>query len=160
MRKLLWVMCGIVVIVGVACRARIELNAERAALLSADREFARHTLERGVDGWVSSFADNGVMFRPGEVVRGHDSIRAFMGPAFADETYSLEWEPRWAEASMAGDLGYTVGRYESRSEDAEGNPAIRTGWHLTIWRKQSDGQWKVELDIGSPDDPPQPTSGN
>jgi ketosteroid isomerase-like protein len=30
-----------------------------------------------------------------------------------------------------------------------GNPVTVTGRFITIWRKQADGSWKVELDAGA-----------
>jgi ketosteroid isomerase-like protein len=49
-----------------------------------------------------------------------------------------------------GDLGYTSGPCEFTSKDTQGNVVSQRGSFVTIWRKQPDGIWKVELDIGVP----------
>lgn len=130
-----------------ACEASITPDAAREELMSADRAFAAATAERGADGWVEYFAPNGRMLGGGGIISGTDSIRATMTPAFADTSFSLTWEPRFAEASEDADLGYTVGRWERR----HAGEVTGTGWYLTVWRRQEDGTWKAEMDLGNED---------
>jgi len=120
-------------------------------LLDADRAFARAVATGRLDAWVGFFADSGTQFRAGRPVVGRAAVREFMAPAFADTTWQLTWEPHRAEIATSGDLGYTIGRYESRHRDANGAEVVRTGSYVTIWRRQPDGQWKVAVDIGNPD---------
>jgi ketosteroid isomerase-like protein len=137
-----------------ACTPRIDNALEVEALIQADLDFARATADRGVDGWVDAFADEAVMFRSGGLVVGVDSIRHLMAPAFADSTFRLMWEPVEAHVATAGDLGYTIGRYERMRALTDGTSDVATGSYVTIWRKQADGAWKAVLDIGTPDVPP------
>ena len=129
--------------------------ANPTVLMEADRAFARATAERGTDGWVSHFAETGTMFRDGEIVRGNEAIRALMGPAFATEGSGIAWEPTEADIAKSGDLGYTIGRFESTAVGPDGQQSRRTGTYVTIWKKQADGTWKVAVDIGS-NNVPQP----
>lgn len=124
-------------------------------LMEADRAFAQATAERGVDGWISYFAEAGTMFRDGEIVRGPDAIHTLMEPAFATEGSGLVWEPSEADIAASGDLGYTMGRFESTFVGPDGQQGTRTGTYVTIWKKQADGTWKVAVDIGS-NNVPQP----
>ncbi|MGH7539727.1 MAG: DUF4440 domain-containing protein [Gemmatimonadota bacterium] len=79
-----------------------------------------------------------------------------MEPAFAEPGYRLDWEPARAELAASGELGYTIGSYQ-RTHVVEGDTIIGTGTYLTVWRRQPDGAWRVELDLGVPDpDPPRP----
>jgi uncharacterized protein (TIGR02246 family) len=130
---------------------RVDATAE---LLQADRDFARATAENGVEGWVAWFAQDGAMVgRGGEPVRGRHAIRELMAPFFGTPGNALDWEPREARASERADLGYTLGRYESRAAGPDGEVRISRGTYLSVWRRQGDGTWKVELDMGSPDPP-------
>ncbi|MBI4420961.1 MAG: DUF4440 domain-containing protein, partial [Gemmatimonadetes bacterium] len=56
-----------------------------------------------------------------------------------------------ADVAASGDLGYTVGLFQSRRLDAAGKPVVGTGKYVTIWRKQADGSWKAMLDLGVAD---------
>lgn len=137
----------------------IDLVAETEAVMAADRAFNDDTAENGVDGWVRWFAEDGVMVIPGREVRGHDEIRRVMTPGLA-EGRTLTWDPTRGHVAASADLGYTVGRYESRAPGPEGEVAVSTGTYVTIWKKDATGGWKVALDVGAPDPPAAPTGGS
>ncbi len=120
-------------------------------LMEADRAFARATAERRAAGWVSFFADDGAQLVPGSEVRGQDAIRELMGPAFADTSFTLSWEPTRADIAASGDVGYTIGRYVSRRTGPDGILVESTGAYVTMWRRNPEGVWKVVLDSGVPD---------
>lgn len=133
--------------------AELERAVDSSEILAADRAFAQATAEYGAEGWVSYFAADGIMVSGQTVVAGHDSIRALMTRVFADPMYSLEWEPQRAEVAISNDLGYTWGTYERRRTEDDGTAVSETGSYLSVWRRGEGGEWKVALDIGSPDDP-------
>jgi ketosteroid isomerase-like protein len=68
---------------------------------------------------------------------------------FADTSFHLTWDPTFAAVSSSGDLGYTVGTRES-SRRVGAEQVVDRGTYLTVWRRQEDGSWKVEADIGNP----------
>lgn len=116
----------------------------------ADRDFDKDVAAKGIDAWVSYFAEEGKMFRAnGEIVQGKAAIREFMAPVFAKPGFSLRWEPIFADVAKSGELGYTYGTYTSRHTDQDGKKVTSTGKYVTIWKKQSDGTWKAVLDIGT-----------
>ena len=119
-------------------------------LLKADRAFARETAVKRLEGWMAYMADDAVLFSDKPVV-GADAIRAFYQPAFSDPAFRLSWQPTRAEMFRSGDTGYTTGRYELHAKDGKGNQVVRHGSYLTVWKKQSDGTWKVIADGGAPD---------
>lgn len=123
----------------------------RTALLERDRAFNRETAERGVEAWVSFFAEDGAMIQAGVgEIRGHDAIREAMVGVLGEEGTVLVWEPLRAEVAASGELGYTVGRYEYSAPGPEDEPLMQQGLYVTIWQKDAAGQWKVALDIGNP----------
>jgi ketosteroid isomerase-like protein len=136
----------------VACAGRPDAAAARAALMAADRAFAEASARRGAEGWTSYFEADARQFHTRGVSIGTDSIRAVMTRAFADTTRRLLWEPVRAVVAASGDLGYTIGRWESRALGKDGTwTAAGTGNYVTIWRRQGDGSWKVSVDIGNAD---------
>ena len=128
-----------------------------AQLLEADRAFAADAAESGVDGWVRWFAPHGAQLIEGGEVRGLEAIRELMTPAFADPSFSLSWEPTYAEIAASGDLGYTLGRYVRRGSDGKGGSLEATGQYFTVWKRGADGEWRVAVDGGVPD--PEPDGG-
>ena len=120
----------------------------KVLLFDLEARFARDVLARGGAGFASWFADDGVALgngQPPSIGRVAIAKSANWDP----KVYQLTWTPTDAQIGPSGDMGYTWGHFEGRSKDAAGNPVVTTGRYLTIWRKQSDGSWKVVLDAGA-----------
>lgn len=118
-------------------------------LMAADRAFNEATQAEGSSGWVRFFDPSGAMIQAnrGEI-RGLEAVQGAV--AGLDEPgFTLGWEPLRAQGSDDGTLGYTVGRYESRTVLA-GDTTVTTGMYVSIWRRQSDGSLKVVMDLGNP----------
>jgi ketosteroid isomerase-like protein len=117
-------------------------------LMQVDRDFDAATARQGLDGWVSYFAEDGIMMPTGsDMVVGAKAIREYESKAFAVPGFALRWEP--VEAGVSGDLGYTYGLFKSARNGADGNQVFSYGKYVTIWRKQRDKSWRVALDIGN-----------
>jgi ketosteroid isomerase-like protein len=97
---------------------------------------------------VETFAANGMMIQPDGPVVGHEGIRLLMAGAFADSTFRLTWSPDLIGVSDDGTLGYTTGRYERRRV-VDGEETAQSGSYFTVWRRQLDGGWLVEADLGT-----------
>lgn len=122
----------------------------RAELMDADRAFNEATANLGASGWASFFAPEGAMISEGVgEIRGRAAIETTMEGALSDSSFRLTWEPIRAEVSEGGDLGYTVGRYHSVRLGNLGQEVRDTGLYVSIWRRQADGTWKVEMDLGN-----------
>jgi ketosteroid isomerase-like protein len=109
-----------------------------------DRTYAQLAREKGMPAAsVEYFAREGVAFAP----------RAVNGKKYwhsrRDFTDQLIWQPIFAVAARAADLAYTTGPWELKKE----RPVF--GHYLSIWSKQTDGTWKMALDVGIEN--PQPT---
>jgi ketosteroid isomerase-like protein len=124
-------------------------QGNRLAVVEAERAFACAAATKGTrDAFLEFLADDGIIFQPGPV-----NGKQFW-QARAPRKGLLSWEPIFADVSLAGDLGYTTGPYEFRPNGADDKP-IAFGQYFTIWKKQTDGSWKVALDRGTSN--PQPS---
>ena len=121
----------------------------RQALLDADKAFDRATAERGLDGWMSFFADDARIHGRDGLLEGTAALRKHYSGMFAQKNFSIRWKPLYAEASQDGTLGYTLGVAEISSDDASGARSKRAGRYLTVWRKGPDGSWKAVTDLGN-----------
>jgi len=123
-------------------RARSPLEA----MVATERAFAKMSEEKGTDpSFLAFIADDGILFRP-KAVKGKQWLIDHPRPA-TDKRSWLKWEPTFAHMARAGDMGYTFGPWEYRSDikDAE---AAAFGHFLTVWTKQPDGTWKFAIDLG------------
>jgi ketosteroid isomerase-like protein len=115
------------------------------AVAEAELAFARTSRETNtVNAFLKYLAHNAIMFREGEPVDG----LTLWKKRTADSTL-LNWWPVIADASTAGDLGYTTGPYQFFTNRTEKTP-VANGYYSTIWQKQNDGQWKIKVDLGVP----------
>ena len=63
----------------------------------------------------------------------------------------LEWTPIEAKASGDGSLGWTRGHWIYSATGTDGKAVKNTGYYVTLWRRQADGKYKYEVDIGGED---------
>ena len=115
-------------------------------LMELDLKFGMAAATRGLEGWMSFFAEDASIFPEGRpIITGIEKIRAYYEETGFDPR-SLSWKPVKAEISSSGDMGYTIGYWEIRTEGAA---ASASGKYVTVWKKQLDGSWKVVADIGN-----------
>jgi ketosteroid isomerase-like protein len=117
-------------------------ETEVAALVAAENEFCKMAAATSIrDAFFDYMANDAILFRPGPV-NGKEFFRtrpSNPGPA-------LTWHPTYAELASTGDLGWTTGPWEYRS--AKDKPAKAWGHFASVWKKQTNGKWKVMFDEG------------
>lgn len=123
---------------------------EAEALMQADRDFAKATAERRLQGWLEYFAEDGVSLANQPAV-GREAIRAAFKPLFDNPSFRLEWAPVKAGILPSGTVGYTEGRATSYRTGPKGEKLVQHSSYVTVWKKQADGSWKVVFDTGAPD---------
>lgn len=126
--------------------ADIDVPSSSAALVKHEHEFSNASAKQGALKSFLSYSANDVrLFREGRFpFVGKDAA----GQALATNKNVWTWQPQFADVARSGDLGYTYGIYELRSNDAAKTLAEK-GNYLRIWKKQ-DGAWKVLIDVANP----------
>ena len=125
---------------------KINQERERKALVKRDLEFSDSALALGFVKAFLTYAGTDVrLFR--------DKSAPFVGKqsaaaALDSRKEKLTWQPTGEDVSRSGDLSYTYGLYEARSDDSE-KKLIERGNYLRIW-KQQNGVWRVVLDLANP----------
>jgi len=153
MRKLSLV-CLLALLFVPACR--VDLEAERAALRAADQAWAQTPPD--LDRFMSFVADDAYTLMPdADILQGKSKIRSLWSGMFTNPGFSLKWSATNVEVAADGRTGYTLGTFEVELQDSTGKTLTRTGKYITVWQKQSDGQWKVVADTAVFDSPPEPT---
>lgn len=128
-------------------KSSAEVEAARSALLKMEQNFSDASMMQGAaKAFQNYLANDARWLRDGEFpVTGKASIAA----AMLKTEGVLTWQAMKADASQSADLGYTYGTYEIKATDARGRTTEK-GYYVRIWKKQSDGQWKVVLDVFNP----------
>jgi ketosteroid isomerase-like protein len=138
---------GVVGAIPQTMTARSELDS----LVEAERSFSRTCVARGLRAaFMEFFAEDGIRFLP-HPVNALENFRQRPAPA-EPQSFTLSWEPVFADVSKAGDLGFTTGPYVVTDKARKNPPAY--GYYFSIWRKQNDSSWRVLLDYGTNAPPP------
>jgi ketosteroid isomerase-like protein len=153
MTKSLPVSIALIALVFEACAttgAHRGADADRAAVLAADTQFDADVAAGGIDAWVSWLEPAAANWSRSGLAHDREVYRTTLGPLLSEPGTKLRWQPAWAEAD--GDLGYSTGRWQLHKRAADGGDQIAgSGKYVTIWRRQTDGQWRVVFDMGNDD---------
>lgn len=111
-------------------------------LVENERAFAADVLAHGVrDGFLRWLAPTGIVFGPAPV----NAIKYYKSRP--QRATRLAWYPSKAVMSASGDMGWTTGPWDWRSDSTK-TKAEATGDFVTVWRRQGDGTWKAAFDGG------------
>jgi uncharacterized protein (TIGR02246 family) len=138
-------------------------RAQAPAQSSVTDPEVRKAIDAGNAKYIDAFArsdagalaglydESGSRFGPkGVVVRGRpaiaESVAEFMKSVTGPIKVSIETQDLWA----VDDLVYETGKY-TYTFTPPGKSETQTGGHyVTIWKRQSDGGWKIVVDMGVP----------
>jgi ketosteroid isomerase-like protein len=141
MKRVVW-------LVVVALMATIEggVGAQRTDDLArqvreAERAFARSMADRDFAAFSALVADDAVFFGGRGAQRGKAEVLAGWKPFFDQSQAPFSWEPETVEVLPSGGLGLSSGPVK----DSSGK---QTAVFNSIWRRESDGRWKVIFDKG------------
>ena len=120
----------------------------RKALIAADLAFSRACEDKGAaDAFYEHLAPDGVCLLSGDPpIEGRDAAKVRFSATPAE---TLTWKPRDVDVCAGADLGYTWGTYQSTVATQDKAAVPRAGKYTIVWKRQSDGGWKVVLFITS-----------
>ena len=128
--------------------------ADEAAIRTADSTWSSATEAKQVDQHMSYYADDAAVLGPNApMASGKPAIQKMITDMFAMPGFGLKWQATKVEAAGSGDIAYTMGTYDFSMNGPKGAPMADHGKYLTIWKKQSDGTWKVAVDTYNSDMP-------
>lgn len=136
-----------------SCEGKMLLSDEKNNLFQTDIDFAKASREtNAAEAFRKYIAPDCMMFPEGDLpVQGAGEIYRRMKKGA--DNYVLAWIPQRAEVSASGDMGWTWGTYTLETNDRAGDKIKSYGKYVNVWKKQTDGTWKVIVDIGNASPP-------
>ncbi len=116
-------------------------------LMETDRDFSAMSVKDGMyRAFLFYVADDGVILKNNSFpIKGKETlIKRFAGES--DANFTLSWEPLYEKISKSGEMGYTYGIYTNKDKITG---EITKGTYVTIWLKDSFGNWRFVLDTGT-----------
>ena len=133
----------------IAFAQKMNNQATIDSLVEAERAFSKASVAKGIrESFIMNLADDGILFRPHAVVGKKWMTEQPARPGL------LTWQPIFADVSASGELGYTTGPWEFRRNGPD-DKEVAHGNFISLWKKQADGTWKVVVDTGISNPPPE-----
>lgn len=116
-------------------------------LIATEYAFVSAAADIGTrDAFLKFIADDGIIFRPNPV----------NGKTYLSNTPKrpglLSWYPTYAGISRDGDMGFTTGPADFKKD--KDSSAIWFGNFSTVWQRQSNGEFRFVIDMGSSNNKP------
>jgi len=151
MRGVSW---GLLVVV--LCAATVgqtgKMSEAEQAIREADKAWSQAAQNKDLDKTVSFYADDASALPfNAPIATGKDQIKQLWSNLMAKPGFSLTFAPTKIDVAKSGELAYEVGTFELKMNDPQGNPTAIPGKYVVAWKRQSNGDWKVELDIFNTD---------
>jgi uncharacterized protein (TIGR02246 family) len=97
----------------------------------------------------ASFIEPDARFISSSVSRGAENIVAAWSVFFTADAPKIKWRPQYIEVLQDGNLALSRGPYHMNSLSPDGELLESWGTFNSVWRKQSDGDWKIIFDAGN-----------
>ena len=121
----------------------------------AELAFA-YSVEQGDRTAFEGFLANDARFVGARLLRGPEEILQEWEP-FLDTDYPrLIWRPETVEILADGALALSRGPYLLVIRNAEGSLVENWGYYNSIWRRNGEGRWEIQFDMGQPRDSEMP----
>src|ERR1700680_1696289 len=158
MRRARVVLASIFLVVLLSSATGQQSSATRAtgeaAIRAADAAGLKAAQAKDVAGATANYADDASWLPPhAPIVQGKEAIRSAWAQLLTIPGLTIDWQITKVEVSRAGDMAYTLYKYEMTMGAPNGAPIQDSGKDMAVWKKQADGTWKMVADTFNSDLP-------
>ncbi|HYV98188.1 MAG TPA: DUF4440 domain-containing protein [Gemmatimonadaceae bacterium] len=125
-------------------------DADKAAIATASADFQKAVRASAWDAWADSYSADAVLGPPnGAELRSRAGMLNWAKTIPPNKDFTL----KQVDVEGRGDLAYVYGHY-SWVVMPPGAPEVPdSGKYIEVWKKQSDGKWKIVRDVFNSDVP-------
>lgn len=144
-------------IILVSCSFILSTNAQiskkQKALIEEVMEASRNWANsKSNEEFFSFIGSDALMMAPDKgIIRGHEGIGNALKEFQSIPGFSIIWEPQEAYVSKSGDLGYSLDKILVTFDGEDGKTIKLYEKGISIWKKDSKGEWKMAVDIWNVD---------
>jgi ketosteroid isomerase-like protein len=127
----------------------MDFNSEKIRLLERDAQWSKAASEgQDIDHILSFWTNDAIVMPPGfPSIIGKDALRHYVENSLHIPGFQISWKSSDVEFSLDGNLAYMFSQNEVSMNGKDGNLFTMTGRAITIWRRESDGEWRCAVDI-------------
>jgi len=152
-RKGIWIL-AVILMVAAGCAPKADNPKDVAAIKEMSTAWGQAATKGDVTALAGQFADDAVrLFPNAPMIAGKEAIAKTIQATI--DRYRQEETDVAEDVHVVGDLGYAVGTYVYRATAKVPGEALieDKGKYVDIYRRQSDGSWKIIVDIPNSDLP-------
>jgi ketosteroid isomerase-like protein len=130
---------------------KVDTKAEAEKLMQISRDWSKDAATNNVEKIVSYWADDAVLYT-GDMpaLIGKPAIKEMVQHSMQMPGFKISWEPTRADVCESGDMAYLIEKNAVSYQDSTGKPMVMQGNVVTVWKKNTAGEWKAVVDITSP----------
>lgn len=118
----------------------------QAAIEAANARFSEAFARGDATGLAAMYTPDAIAFPPAsEMIRGNEAIASFWKKSRDGGVRSATLTT--IDVGRSGDVAYEVGTVSLRIEAAGKEPTTAAAKYVVVWKRQSDGLWKMHRDI-------------
>ncbi len=127
--------------------APVAAQEDAAAGIARSASAFSRALEAGdAAGMAAQYTDDATLIPPnGRLFTGREAILEFWTPGGSDFR-TLEHRLTTDRLEVSGDVATEVGTWYQRGQMRDDEPTESSGRYLVVWRRQADGEWKMQFD--------------
>jgi uncharacterized protein (TIGR02246 family) len=123
------------------------------AIMQNNARFAEAYNRGDVAAVAGMYTDDAVLLPPNfQMLEGRRAIQDFWGGARQMGIRDLALET--VRVDERGDAAWEIGAYTLKIQPEGGQPTEDTGKYLVVWKRTSDGSWRLAVDIWNTNSPP------
>jgi uncharacterized protein (TIGR02246 family) len=137
-----------------ACSTAMQSADAESAIRAADPDFAAAMNRMDMASVMTHYADDAVLLPPNApAVHGKAAIQQFWTGLLSTAKFRVALTPD--SVMQSGDLAVEVGHYDLNITPPAGGASMQDkGKYSVTWRRQTDGKWRIAVDMFSSDNPP------
>jgi uncharacterized protein (TIGR02246 family) len=123
------------------------------AIMQNNARFAEAYNRGDVAAVGGMYTDDAVLLPPNfQMLEGRQAIQDFWGGARQMGIRDLALET--VRVEERGDAAWEIGAYTLKIQQESGRPTEDRGKYLVVWKRASDGSWRLAVDIWNTNSPP------
>jgi ketosteroid isomerase-like protein len=142
---------------GNAATPAADTGAVTDAIKADEKKWNEDFHAKNMDALLAHYAPDAYAVLPGAPSVTGDSLRKLYADAVKDANFDVSFSSD--KIDVSGDLAYSRGHFTEKYTDPNTKAAgSNSGSYITVYKKQSDGSWKVVEDFAAIEPPAVPAA--
>lgn len=133
---------------GISAAMADTLTPAQKGILSAEQAELDGWKTRNLEKIMNAYTGDTQVITGQAPVRDNAALRTAFIRFLSDPGFDLTFRSDPPIVAASGDLGVATGTYVVRITDkTDGKVTTAAGFHLLVWRKEADGQWRIQRQL-------------